>query len=350
MKLMGVSISGKMTEDLPPHVSQTTMSLISAISDPVVVCKVTGEIAFLNPAARRFLQDIGTGGSDAVEDASILDLFPDNAPNLSKVMSLCRTQSGIFPGSLQIAHTDENDRNQSRLPFQGSMLRLQGHQPSHVLLRFIASSSVSRHQFEELNATLRKKNRQLLFEREKSRKDTLTGLWKRSTLFSELPRYIQRIEDQERPTSFAVIDLDNFKEINDLHGHPCGDKVLACLGELLLQECRSLDKVARIGGEEFALILPNTSFLEADKACQRIRERIKQTHVQYEGHEIQITASFGLTEITIGETAEEVYKRADYALYAAKKAGRDKVAVIEPGSSRSRITQPENIQISKEHP
>ncbi len=349
-----MSISAKMTETVRQHVSQdvaqTAKSLIEAISDAVIVCTTKGQIAFINMPARQLMKDVSTIGDNRIEELTIFDLFPQSTDSINKILSLCRTQSGIFPGVLQTGKGCSNAGdadNLSRLPLQCSMLRLGCDRPSHILLRFIDVNAITRQRFNDLNKALRKKNRQLLIEREISRKDTLTGLLQRSTLFDELPRYVQDVDTGAKPTCFAVLDLDNFKEINDLYGHPCGDKVLSDIGKLLIDECRSLDKAGRIGGEEFALILPNTSFEDANKVCHRIRTRIKQTPVIYDGHEITLTSSFGLTEVRIGEAVKDIYKRADYALYSAKKAGRNKVATITANSEKPKITSAKQMRLRR---
>lgn len=327
MQLMGVSISGKMTDSLPKLVAHTARALIGAISDPVMLCAGNGTVTATNKAMLVFLQKTGATDSTKIDGMSIFDVFPTNEEQLNKIISLCKSQSGIFPATLQMPDT-ANSSDQDRIPLQASMLQLNGNRPSHILMRFLTLNSVSKHRFEELNATLRNKNKQLLIEREMARKDAHTGVWQRATLFEELPRYIQTSKDQSTPTSFVVIDLDDFKEINDRYGHPCGDLVLSSVGGLLLKACRSKDKVARIGGEEFAMILPNTRISEAQRACQRIRHNIKETIINYDDQIISITASFGVTEIADGDDSEDVYKRADYALYSAKKAGRDKVVSV----------------------
>jgi diguanylate cyclase (GGDEF)-like protein len=332
MKSTVASISAKMTDALPKVVLQTAKSLIAAISDPVLICAKNGTIIAINPAMQRFLRQNSEKQDTDVTGVSLFDVFPSNAEQLNKTLALCRSQSGILPGTLKLPDQNSNSDHE-RTALQASMLQLDRPSPSHILIRFLAQNSVSKHRFEALNSTLRKKNKQLLLQRELARKDAHTGVWQRATLFEELPHYLKSVKNDGVVTSFVVIDLDNFKDINDRHGHPCGDLVLATVAKMLLEACRNKDRVARIGGEEFAMVLPHTNSDEARRACQRVRRAIMETEIPYDDQVISITASFGVTEIVEGDTGEDVYKRADYALYCAKRSGRNKVICVSASSS-----------------
>lgn len=334
---MDESILGKMTNNLPEIVSQAAASLISAISDPVLLCDTGGKVVAINRAATSYFTHTDCKTGPEVVGLTVYQLFPNNDDNLTRTLKLCRSQTGIFPGKILLKRDISGNEEPTHQLFQGAMVRLIGNRPTHILIRLLPANSVSKRRFQELNAALQKKNKQLLRQRELSRKDAHTGLWQRSTLFEELPGYIDLITKHNKPCSFAIIDLDDFKGINDRYGHPCGDEVLTCMGQLLLKACRSLDRVARIGGEEFALIMPDTGLEAAFHACQRLNQQIRSSTVVYNGETIKITASFGVTELSNEDTAMEAYKRADGALYAAKEAGRDRCARIQRGSETSFI-------------
>lgn len=152
--------------------------------------------------------------------------------------------------------------------------------------------------------------------------DELTGLYNRR-MFKELcNKEIGRAKRHHNVFSLAILDIDYFKNINDTHGHDIGDFVLKTMSQLCMEKIRQDDSLARWGGEEFVLLLPNTDLKEAVELCERLR----QTIAEYNFSQLpQITVSFGLTEFVPEDNIESLLKRADQALYAAKKSGRNRV-------------------------
>lgn len=155
--------------------------------------------------------------------------------------------------------------------------------------------------------------------------DPLTGIPNRRALDHELSMLIA--QHRRRSTTFSVImvDIDHFKRVNDQNGHMVGDKVLKAFARNLTNCFRELDFIGRFGGEEFAVILPRTSLRLAGDAAERARESIANCEDFSTDVILKITASFGVAEIVGNETEMEVAQRADNALYAAKKAGRNQV-------------------------
>jgi len=123
------------------------------------------------------------------------------------------------------------------------------------------------------------------------------------------------------------IDLDHFKSINDTYGHPAGDAVLCAFVDLARDHLRSCDVIARTGGEEFVLLLPNMNAAEAAQVADRLRHSFEQMRVHYDGRMIVATASFGVTERQRGESLAMMMKRADALLYRAKSEGRNRVVL-----------------------
>ena len=161
-----------------------------------------------------------------------------------------------------------------------------------------------------------------------ARQDMLTGLHNRTAASERLNQEFVRLKRTEVPDSVLFMDIDHFKHINDTYGHDTGDQVLRQLGELLQQALRASDFVARFGGEEFLVILPDTRLTEA----QIIAEKIRQAT---ESHTIpvvkRITVSIGVAVARVeDQNDEEVVHRADIALYAAKAGGRNQVQVFQP--------------------
>ncbi|MGH8307109.1 MAG: GGDEF domain-containing response regulator [Gammaproteobacteria bacterium] len=189
---------------------------------------------------------------------------------------------------------------------------------------------------EEVRARVRNLiiNKQLLDQVEKqshqlyqlAMKDQLTGLYNRNSLREFAPKYFSNALRYDYPLSLLVIDLDHFKDINDSHGHLVGDKVLAKTGEMLRSACREGDMAARVGGEEFVVLL---NHCEAEDATRRAEDICKAVaDLRPEG--VQVSASIGVAARPLGRPVkfEELFKLADHAMYEAKKLGRNRVAYV----------------------
>lgn len=159
-----------------------------------------------------------------------------------------------------------------------------------------------------------------------SRTDELTSLANRRHFQEEFCRAYEHAERYSRPLSLAVIDVDHFKSINDEHGHETGDLVLERVAEALRQNVRASDFVARIGGEEFAMILPETQLHEAVVVSEKIRRAISSPH---SGDIPRTTVSVGVSSIPHSHftSRREMLRSSDLALYRAKDRGRDRVEI-----------------------
>ena len=164
------------------------------------------------------------------------------------------------------------------------------------------------------------------FEEELARQattDPLTGAHNRLKFNSELTDEIHRAQRYGEPLSLAMIDVDHFKSINDTHGHQAGDLVLVRLTQLISANLRETDKLARWGGEEFMILLPNTPLDAAARLAEKLRLVVAQADI---GAVRGITCSFAVTQFRPGETIETLTARLDEALYRAKHDGRNRVA------------------------
>ncbi|MFM1892171.1 MAG: hypothetical protein RLZ44_1248 [Pseudomonadota bacterium] len=162
--------------------------------------------------------------------------------------------------------------------------------------------------------------------------DALTGLFNRRYLNQRLHEEVARALRHDEPLACLFVDADHFKRINDTHGHAAGDRVLADLGRFLRQQLRSSDTATRYGGEEFALILPQTDRANARQLAERIRAGVAARPVQLEdGATVRVTVSVGVAGLpdnpsrNIETAAAALLEDADAAVYAAKRAGRDRV-------------------------
>jgi diguanylate cyclase (GGDEF)-like protein len=155
--------------------------------------------------------------------------------------------------------------------------------------------------------------------------DALTGLWNRRYIDDELPRLLAEAGTRDAPLTLAIGDIDLFKSINDKYGHPTGDAVLCAVADLLRDNCRPSDAVARVGGEEFLLVLEDTDPKGAGQVCERLRSAIEKHAWSGIAPDLVVTISFGISERMAGADARELLATADRHLYAAKNGGRNRV-------------------------
>ena len=174
---------------------------------------------------------------------------------------------------------------------------------------------------QDNNRTLIK---QVIQERELSMKDPLTQLPNRQGFDERLAEEIARSDRYQQPCCIALIDLDYFKRINDQYGHLAGDKVLKVLAREMRSQLRKTDYLARFGGEEFVLLLPQTTLESGIQALEKMRVHISQCPFNFQGKPVQITFSAGISAYSEGESADQWLNRADEALYSSKDAGRNK--------------------------
>ncbi len=155
--------------------------------------------------------------------------------------------------------------------------------------------------------------------------DPLTGMNNRRFFDESLRQYLLEFDRIGRPLGLMLIDLDHFKAINDTHGHDVGDLVLKSVATCLFECTRYHDIVARVGGEEFAVVAPNMDPMEFQQFADRIREAISMSTIEVGNVSLRITASIGLAVSTVGDENAAFLKRADIALYRAKQSGRNRV-------------------------
>lgn len=173
------------------------------------------------------------------------------------------------------------------------------------------------------------KNAQLFREvKENSVRDALTGCFTRGHALDVIDAELRRARRSQTPVTLIMFDLDHFKDVNDRHGHLCGDAVLSAVGKRMKDVLRGSDLKCRYGGEEFLVLLPETPLHGARRVAETLRKEIAERPVPWAGEALTVTASFGLAQTLPGEVnVQAVIARADQALYRAKDDGRNCVRI-----------------------
>ena len=164
--------------------------------------------------------------------------------------------------------------------------------------------------------------------RKQAETDALTGLYNQRYFHETLRREVLRAQRYERNLALILFDVDDFKSINDQIGHLAGDRVLAQAADRLREAVRSVDVPCRIGGDEFAVILPESSAGDADQLYRRVQSSMRGTALGPDEGRLRLSA--GIAEIQHGDTAAGLFERADAALYRAKDLGKDRADVAQP--------------------
>lgn len=173
---------------------------------------------------------------------------------------------------------------------------------------------------EQMKAQIRR-------ERQRAMTDLLTQLPNREAWQERLSFEFNRWQRYQHPLIIGVIDIDLFKRINDAYGHKAGDRVLQLVAKELKERLRNTDFIARFGGEEFVVLLPETTAQDARRVMDKLRSHISNLPFHFRGEPVTVTFSAGLAEFMPGDSEESVFERADRALYQAKDAGRDCVCL-----------------------
>jgi len=181
------------------------------------------------------------------------------------------------------------------------------------LLRMKLETFLDKKRMLELNAELK----------ELVKIDSMTGLYNHETAVGVLYNEVMRSKRIGYPLTIILADIDNFKAVNDCHGHLVGDSVIRGISHILLTTARSTDTVGRYGGEEFLLIMPDTDLAKARSMCQRIQTTIQNASFE---KDITVTLSYGISQYA-NETIDEFIGKADRKLYAAKAAGKDRFVI-----------------------
>jgi diguanylate cyclase (GGDEF)-like protein len=215
-----------------------------------------------------------------------------------------------------------------------------------IVCKLLVANQELQGRLERAEATLQTHSRQLHDAVTTARTDALTGLLNRRALDEELATCLSDFKQCGQKSTLMILDVDRFKQFNDTYGHLIGDKGLVHVAGSLRSQAKSMDLVARFGGEEFVIVFCGQSAADIRQRADEMRRKISHRPMSIDGCEKIITASGGLSEIATGDTVADWLKRADSALYAAKNDGRD-CAFEMHGKTLEKIA-PTEEQISPE--
>ena len=285
--------------------------ITGTMSDGLLVTDGNGKITFSNPEARSLLGygENELAGSDMHD---LLHVLADGTPCSRGDCNLLRVaQTGITYRGVEETF---KCRNGTLLPVAVSASAL-------VRKPGAAGIVVAFHDITE------RKKFQFELER-RAQVDALTGLNNRRRFYELAEQEIVRARRYGKPVALMMVDADHFKAINDTHGHHIGDAVLQKLGAVCRQTMREIDIIGRLGGEEFAILLPEANAAQAQEAAERLCAAVAATAVPTQGESVFFTVSIGVTGLReTDHDATSILKRADAAMYEAKQAGRNRVCV-----------------------
>ncbi|MEO9574560.1 MAG: diguanylate cyclase [Tateyamaria sp.] len=271
-----------------------------------------------------------------VPDAFVLPVNRDKAANMLGLLATLRSHAVTRHSAIVILQMDTDPRLGAQMLDMGANDLMAFDRVPAELASRLETLMTRKRMSDALRDTLRSGV-------EAAVTDPLTGLHNRRYAMPYLSRIADRAKKSKKPFAVMVADMDHFKQINDTHGHAAGDAVLIETARRLHENLRSVDLVARIGGEEFLIVMPGAGLCNARKAAQRLCRMIRDTPFEIPGLGTQVltaTISIGLTVCdpdqknthTLPMTAEAMLDRADKALYGAKAEGRDRVTLLRPAA------------------
>jgi diguanylate cyclase len=309
---------------LPDPISYAVWFAFAAKSDPALVETISKKLAkgqSLSPfdiaeIYKAFLQD---DPAFAISQ-KIGSRFEDSLTAVSELIVEGSKNSESFRATLEVlGQRIPNLESAGEIDAIVSRLVVENEKMSHAMRVLDIGLAESQAQIDRLNAELEDLQKLSL-------RDPLTEVSNRRAFDACLAQAIEVSLTSHSPFCLAMTDIDHFKRVNDTLGHQSGDNVLKAFSEVLQRNTKGKDLVARCGGEEFAIILPQTSIVAAHNLMVKIASEVRQTRfLPKDDHDKigKITASFGVCEYRPGLSAEELFDRADSKLYDAKRSGRD---------------------------
>ena len=254
--------------------------------------------------------------------ANLISLINDLHEHAGNAAEKTEDFSNVLEESLESLQQQED--GEASLPIESIIHALSDHTKS-----VSETARLFQERMNEAQAEIQSLKEELNKTRQDARVDPLTNLFNRRAFDAEISQLVG-VNDQSLVLSFILVDIDHFKRFNDTYGHLMGDKVLQYVGKLLKEVCPEPMLPVRFGGEEFAVLMPQTDKETAAQLAEQVRQKIQAIRIkQKKSGEIisSITASFGVSQLTVGETSEQLIERTDKALYQAKDGGRNQVVI-----------------------
>ncbi|HKV45580.1 MAG TPA: EAL domain-containing protein [bacterium] len=285
--------------------------IIETTTDFVTITDVPGKGFYVNRAGRRML---GIGGDEDISTMTFADVFSgDTWSFISNEAMPAAVRDGGWSGEIVLFNKDGQE-----IPVSMVMIAHKGEHGHVEFFSAIARDISERKQFEHQLVRL-------------ANHDPLTDLFNRRRLEEEVERHLAEARRYGIRGALLFVDLDQFKDVNDSLGHPTGDALLVHVAGSLRERLRETDIIARMGGDEFAILLPHTDKQEAEALAAQLVEALRKTTIDAAGRPVGVTASVGIALFPEhATTLGDLFARADLAMYQAKESGRNQCGVYEP--------------------
>lgn len=286
-------------------------AILETTTDFVGTADRDGHLLYINKAGRNML---GIAEDEDISDLKISDIHPVMANVLIQEEAISfATKNGVWSGETALLNRDGREISVSQV-----IIAHKNTDGNVEYLSTIARDISERKRFES----------QIIYLADR---DSLTELFNRRFFQAELERWLVQSRRHGIYGAILFLDLDNFKRVNDSLGHHVGDKLLKFIGSFLRKRLRNTDTLARVGGDEFAIILPYVTASQAEITAKQLMEMIECHDFTEEGHPVSITFSIGIAMFPAhGDTVEELLTNADLAMYRAKEKGRNLACVYTP--------------------
>ena len=195
-----------------------------------------------------------------------------------------------------------------------------------AVAQIMSANEKLQNRLAEAESKIQAQAEELQTTQSEARTDALIKLPNRRAFDAAMKDNLDKFVERGNPFSLIIFDVDHFKQFNDTHGHQAGDEVLRKVGSTLSSVVKNEDIPCRYGGEEFALVMPNTKVEQAKIAAERVRNAIEEMEVPFEGKELRVTASLGVAEVVRSEKAAALVRRSDDAVYSSKEGGRNRTS------------------------